>query len=494
MSQSLPPSGHPGVLILRLLRLALLDPLGEDLIEMEGLSLGLRIMTVLGYLTVFGLLACVLLIEVLYNFLPKTSFLGGEKLVEIPIPAVLAACLAFCAGWAFLLTGATDTRKRIFLPIWLFFGLQIFMVMPLGSTFGMAFWCIGGPFVLISMAVIYPLSHRWSGWRSLPLLEFCIWFALFAIFFIGFALSSHDFEHFASNMAGIFSLLAFFSVPFWLFSGATVVDLAVSLAAKITVRLRRALAPDLLHASAIAFTLARPGFVTILLLILYFFAPTFSFLAQAFTVDLGLALLFAVILPFLAAFKRLSTRAAAILFTLDLAAPVFALSLVLTLFNSELDMFEALIGLLAALLPLLIFVFLISHSLLSVGAEFANGDGKIIPRSGRISLVFGASLLVIAFTIFFVNLRYIGTGEYSSNIQELTDSLFSLGAFIFGLPYLAWLIWKKPDELAGAEADFPALETSSKPHRGLAWGGALLGLLFSLGVCGLTVVLDQLMK
>ena len=109
-------------------------------------------------------------------------------------------------------------------------------------------------------------------------------------------------------------------------------------------------------------------------------------------------------------------------------------------------------------------------------------------------MIFGLSLLVIAFTVFFVNGRDAYSGEFSNLIQGMSDSLFALGAFFLGIPYMLWTIWKRPDDLAGAEQDFPRKENTPKPRRSVLWIAALLGVFFSILACGGILVIDQLMK
>jgi len=496
MAQQIPPSGSPGILLLRLIRLFYLEPLGETLIELKSLPLGMRILTVLGYLTVLFLLFGVLVIEILRPWTPLITYNppGGTEMVETSVIAVILACLAFCLGWAYLLTGATDARKRIFLPVWGLFAVQVFFSAPWGNDAGMLIWCLAAPTVLFGFGGVYLFSRKWSGWSSKPILEFGLWLGIFALFFGLFALSSFGISHFVSNLNGVFSLLSVIAVPFWLFYGATIVDLGLKLASKVTIRLRRGLSPERLAALSGFIVFAHLGLDAILLGLLYFLAPDWMTIGEALAVDLGVAALVTLLAPIAALVKGWTPRVAAIFLTVTLSTPVFALSVVLSLFSQSAEALDVTLALFTRFTPLLVFVFLTAHAVLSIGASFANQEGVIIPRNGRVLIVFGLSLLVIAFTVFFVNGRDAYTGEFSNLIQGMSDGLFALGAFFLGIPYLLWTIWKHPDDLAGEEKDFPINENTPRPRRSILWIAALLGVLFSLLACGGILVLDQLMK
>ncbi len=496
MGQQLPPSSNPGILLLRLVRLFYLEPLGETLVELKSLPLGMKILTVLGYLTVLFLLLGVLAVEILRPWTPLMVYNppGGSEMVETSLISVLLACMAFCLGWAYLLTGATDARKRVFLPVWGLFAVQIFFSAPWGNDFGMLVWCLAAPTVLFGFGGVYLLSRKWSGWSSKPVLEFGLWLGVFALFFGLFALASAGLSPFLSNLNGVFSLLSVLAVPFWLFYGATIVDLGLKLASKVTLRLRRRLSAEKLAALAGFVVFAHLGLDAIILGLLYFLAPDWMVFGEALAVDLGVAALVTLLAPFAALVKGWTPRVAAIFLTVTLSTPVFALSVVLSLTSQSAEVLDVTLALFTRFAPLLVFVFLTAHAVLSIGAAFANGDGVIIPRNGRILMVFGLALLVIAFTVFFVNGRDADTGEYSNLIQGMSDGLFALGAFFLGVPYMLWTIWKRPDELAGDENDFPVQENTPKPRRSVLWMAALLGVFFSVLACGGILVLDQLMK
>ena len=59
----------------------------------------------------------------------------------------------------------------------------------------------------------------------------------------------------------------------------------------------------------------------------------------------------------------------------------------------------------------LLFVGLAAYDVLNFGVRYANTDGRIMPRSGRVFLYFGAVLLVTSFALFYLNARVVRTGQ-----------------------------------------------------------------------------------
>jgi hypothetical protein len=69
-------------------------------------------------------------------------------------------------------------------------------------------------------------------------------------------------------------------------------------------------------------------------------------------------------------------------------------------------------------------------------------------------IYFGALILVLTFMLFILNERSALTKEPILDIQALLNNLLALGALGLGLLYLIWLVWKKRENLIGAETDF----------------------------------------
>jgi hypothetical protein len=84
---------------------------------------------------------------------------------------------AFVIGWAFLLTGASDSGRRIFLPtvtIWLF---QVYLVAGLVNA-GFGVLVLVGGLGLLFLVARTAHSNRWMRW---PIAEFLGWLTLTAV-------------------------------------------------------------------------------------------------------------------------------------------------------------------------------------------------------------------------------------------------------------------------------------------------------------------------
>ena len=109
----------------------------------------------------------------------------------------------------------------------------------------------------------------------------------------------------------------------------------------------------------------------------------------------------------------------------------------------------------------LLFVGLAAYDVLNFGVEFANTDGRTMSRGGRVLMYFGTVLLVTGFTQFLFYARVVATGQPERTLNLLIDMPFVFGTLFLGLPYLAWMVWKRRERLTGEHGD-----TSVTPGRG----------------------------
>ena len=98
-----------------------------------------------------------------------------------------------------------------------------------------------------------------------------------------------------------------------------------------------------------------------------------------------------------------------------------------------------------------IFVALAVYEVLNFGVHYANVDGQVLPRGGRMLTYFGVVLLVTAFTQFFLSARMVSTGQPDGTLNLLIDMPFFAGTLFQGLPYLAWMARKRSEKLIGGE-------------------------------------------
>lgn len=430
-------------------------PLREALIDFDGLSLSLRILAILGYVSVFVLLVLTLLLDLFRNRLAMVTYTYGveETIRQIPFIVLVVSGFCFVLGWAYILTGATDSRRRVFLPIAGIFALQLFFFLPQNNA--MFLWFCTAPALIVVLVGSHFFTRTRRFWRDFPLVEFFLWCCVLLFYVALFWFSRQSATDVARDIGGMVDFLSLLNVPLWIFFGLGIVDIAISVGRAIVTTLRRLFPGEILRALTVLLVLARPAIAIFVLA-----------LDQLDTILGGVFFLDAILstLPLLALIigavllRRWNTRNATTIMALSFASLVFILCMFPVLNEQEIyDPMGATLENLSILPPLLLFVALMAHSVLSLGSAFANTDGKIIPRSGRIPLSFGIALLVISLTIFCVNVRD-AHGQLDATFQEATNAFFSLSVVILGLPYLIWIIWRRRDRLAGEEADFDGVE------------------------------------
>ncbi len=167
----------------------------------------------------------------------------------------------------------------------------------------------------------------------------------------------------------------------------------------------------------------------------------------------SLALLFTTILvavPVL--IGSLGYRTVLTLFALSLSTPIATVGLTNALFT-ELDPVGGaltVLGVGAGVLPAaFIFVGLAAYDVMNFGVRYANVDGRLMPRTGRVLMYFGSILLVAAYVMFYLNTETIRTGEPQESVNLFIDGPFIFGVIFLGLPYLLWTAAKRQERLIG---------------------------------------------
>ncbi len=193
--------------------------------------------------------------------------------------------------------------------------------------------------------------------------------------------------------------------------------------------------------------------------------------------------------------KRWNGFRAAQLLTLCLAAPIFSFGLALaTSGRGDIsNPLELVLGGMEALPSVIIFVVMLTYNVLGLGTRFAKGNGRILPQAGRILLVLGLGFLVTSLATYRVNMIDITTLQPANRFIELFEGLVFMSVLLLGLPYLVWIIWKRPERLAGKQDEFdaiPAKFQASAFQAGSWWlvGGILLGVTLCWLTCLMAVV------
>src|SRR5215213_7453295 len=149
-----------------------------------------------------------------------------DKVLSVPVAAMVSSSLSLALGGAFLLTGATDCGRRVFLPVAAVFFLQwIFLV---------------------------------RRWRQYPLVEFSAWLALmlFVVVEVFWAKSPRIA---ALDLETTLSVPQILSMPFWVLLGVEAVDGAATLARVLTTRIRGWLREGWDKLLVLLFLLVRPA-------------------------------------------------------------------------------------------------------------------------------------------------------------------------------------------------------------------------------------------
>ncbi len=471
----------------------------EALVGFEGFSMGQRVLIIFGYLGVFAMLGLTLATEVLNERLVRITFEIGNDTKEIPLFVMIFSLIGLTTGWAFILTGGTDSRRRIFIPIALIFIVQFLLFMPINA--GGAFLLAYGFGLLIAVVIlfVYLATRGEAFWDRWPLLEFMLWLGVLGFMMTMFWFAENQ-EQRAYAMDANFSLLLLLTVIFWALAGLAVIDLSVRVAEIVIVVLRKVFPEEFLRVLTAALIIARP----ILTIIAFFIfgvvldVPSDSIPAGAILFDMLFIIPLVLVMILTVVLRKWNTRNALTIMGLSFATPVMSLGIALSLFGGGRDVSDPLEMALAqtGILPdVIVFVGIMALSVLSVGASFSQSDGKYIPRSGRLMLGLGFALLVTTITYYGVNVREIAApGEGKVPLEEFVDIIFMLSAVFLGTPYLAWIVWRRREALIGADADFVDQQPIFGGLRrvtGPVWmlGAVLAVIVPSCCLCLLTLVL-----
>ena len=422
-------------------------------IDLRDLPLSLKILTIAGYLAIFGLLFFTLLVELAGDRLATVEYTVTGPTLKIPLFVVAIAGLAFVLGWAYLLTGAAAAKARIFLPVLLLFALQLFMVSSFLSVFLEVLF-------ILAVLVIYGFTFRTRFWHDLPGLHFFGWLgAISVIFFLSVGTSATNAE-LASALSTNFGMVTLLTLMFWVLLSFSIIDLGIKIGRAFT-RIARKTLPFPSFTGLIVFVLLIHPVVAMLVVWLTR-DPLWSFdLPVSFVLLLGALVVWIS--------RRWSASAAAVLLVLSVATPVVMLGLSMAFAGK--DFTELLLKMTGLFPPTLLFVGLTTYNLLGMGVEFTGVDGRILPKRARVLLYFGTLLLVVACMLFVSNERIVETNQLPLDLQSFINTVIASSAFLLVIPYVVWMIWKRRELLTGPEKDFssPPRWTWLERVPGPAW-------------------------
>ncbi len=409
----------------------------ENFIDLQGLPISLKILTIGGYAAVFGLLFFTLLVELAGDHLPTVQYTVTEENLKLPLVDMAITSLAFILGWAYLLTGAAAANSRIFLPVLALFALQLFLV-----TGGTLLLILLEVFFFLVVLVIYGLTFRTRFWRDLPGLHFFSWLGAVSVIVILSVGTATTNASVAVALSANFNIVMLLTLLFWVVLGFSIVDLGIQIGRAFTQIGLRYLPFSTFSALIVFVLLIHPAVIA-----LAFWLTKDGFLL----LDLPFSILF--ILGALALWfaRRWSASTVAVLLTLSLASPVVVLGLSMAFAGQ--DFAELLLKMTGIFPPLLLFVGLTTYNLFGMGVAFTGVDGRILPKRARVLLYFGTLILVVATMLFLSNQRNAETSQLSTDMQTMINGLLALSALALGIPYVIWMILKRREALIGPEKD-----------------------------------------
>lgn len=431
-------------------RPTLASVLRKRVVDLRPLSPSMRLLIIFGYACVAAALGATLYLELVARGSGGVEHPSiGGALVRTPVEAMVLSSIALSLGWAFFLAGASDCRRRIFIPIALFFAVQWILFSPIENEWSFVPG-FGGLIIVLGAIGAHLVSSRSAYWRDLPVLEFIAWLALMLVSVLWlFLLQSRE-----ETAIGLDSALSFpqvLSIPFWLLLGVEATDIGITLARYITVRLQRVL-PGVRQA-----ILALLGWLGIRAFAFFALVGTSgdTFLAYWGVSELlvSIALLAAALvltIPILAG--KLGRRTIVTLLTLSLSTPIATIGLSSALVPNvdPVGGFLTAMGVGAGVLPAaLLFVGLAAYDVMNFGIRYANVDGRLMPRTGRVLMYFGAVLLVAAYVMFYLNTEVVRSGEPHESLAILIDVPFMTGVIFLGVPYLLWVLIRNPERFSG---------------------------------------------
>jgi hypothetical protein len=409
----------------------------ENFIDLQGLPISLKILTISGYVAVFGLLFFTLSVELAGDHLPTVQYTVTEKNLKLPLVVMAITSLAFILGWAYLLTGAAAAKPRVFLPVLALFALQLFLVS--GGTLLLILLEV---FFFLAVLVIYGLTFRTHFWRDLPGLHFFGWLGAVSVIVILSVGAVSTNAQVAVALSANFNIVMLLTLLFWVVLGFSIVDLGIQIGRAFTQIGLRYLPFSTFSALIVFVLLIHPAVIA-----LAFWLTKDGFLL----LDLPFSILF--ILGALALWfaRRWSVPTSAVFLTLSLASPVVVLGLSMAFAGQ--DFAELLLKMTGIFPPLLLFVGLTTYNLFGMGVAFTGVDGRVLPRRARVLLYFGTLILVVATMLFLSNQRNAETSQLSTDMQTMINGLLALSALVFGIPYVIWMVWKRREALIGPEKD-----------------------------------------
>lgn len=378
------PAALPGLLRRRVV--AYLQEMWASLrLDLADLPPAYRRLALLGYGLALLLILALGLFELVGAWLPRTEFAtsGYERTLHLSVPAAAPPLylLGWVVGWALLLTGASDCRKRIFLPIGAYFTLVWLAGSGIANAegnSGFLLWLL--PLLLLGLRAV---SGRLAFWRSAPGLEFLLWAAALAAYPLSRGSDGPtQAATLYTSLAGVYIA----GLPFWFWLGADGAGGVLQTANGLLAALGQALGERLERLTGRLVGLL----AGVSLLLAFVDRPLWA-------LPVGLLLLGLAGVGIGRMLGRGPDSPRRYLLWLIFCAFVFTAFLDLTINDIDTDVNSIALRL-AGLPPGISFGLLLLYDIFTAGARFAGADGRRLPRRSRVLIYLGVIVLAAAFT------------------------------------------------------------------------------------------------
>ncbi len=388
----------------------------QGLIDLRPVGWDVRLLVAAGLLTVLVTLGATLLFghgsagsKVTFTPDPTNA---PDATFSIPFVALLLAMLTFTVGWALLLAGAARCRFWVLALAGVLFAIQALVLgnaiagsaMPL-----LAFVCLEPLGIGMALGGYFGLRYLRRRWPWVGMIEIVWWLGLVSVFIALIWIGSESSAAVASYFtigAGVVIILAAF---LWFYLAVDIVDIGIKLGYLVVNGVRPWLPPQPARWLILAPLLLKP--------VIAFGITETDFLVLDIVGSLAVAMAAVVLLVL----RRYSATAAYVLLSLSVVLSVVSVGLALAERGN--DFSEFILEWTGLASPLVSFVVLTVWDMAASGARFANGDGKNLPRAGRMLLYGGALTLAV-------------TASGNPLLEQVANSALASGLGSLGLFYI----------------------------------------------------------
>lgn len=405
--------------------------------------------------------------DLMFGWIPPLPGLGARGLLRARIlePVVWLSTGALLAGWAFLLTGASDCGRRVFLLVLgLFCWALVLYVWPLPER---AVLIPALAALLLALGSLHALTRARGVWRDYPLAEFAVWLAIGAgvttsLVWIGDTYDGKGLEALVSGLERTLLLPAMLWLPVLLLGGVEAVELGIGVGKALVSRFAARATDRALQVLAV---LAPVGVAGAWLAAGAAEALPFGELApiRSMLDVLGLVIFGVVgyappvmtlgwVLVRLAR-RRWDRSAALTALTLSIASLVLLVTTVVA-YGDEQDLVEWAIVQVATMSESIgrslsyftVAVLLLAHNVATFGARYANREGRLLIRQGRALMHFGVLLIMLACGMFFSS-HFIVAGGIQRRFEPVLVVGLLLGMLLVAPAYFVWTVARRSDRL-----------------------------------------------